>query len=70
MARRYTTRIYGAPYGRDGERGGETTAPLTLARNTLASGQRLDCFALRDEAQTTAIRRFERHSMDVYEVEL
>lgn len=68
---KYTTRYYGAPYGRDGERGESTTAPQRLAKETLNPGQRLDCFDPRDEAQTTAIRRYSADPQgNVTEIEL
>lgn len=55
-----STRYYGAPYGRDGERGKDTTgkSALGMARRTLCAGQRMDCYRVSDEAQTTPVRRF------------
>lgn len=55
---KYTTRLYGSPYGRDGERGEDTTAPLRTAKRVLHPGQRMDCFRASDDAQTTPIMRY------------
>jgi len=54
----YTTRLFGAPHGIDGERGEDTTAPARLARETLTPGQSMECFAPSDEDQKTPLRRY------------
>lgn len=57
---RYTTRYYGAPYGRDGERGEDVTPGTAMAhaRRRLCAGQRMDIFPPCDAAQqSTPIRR-------------
>ena len=67
---KYTTRLYGAPYGRDGERGEDTTNPDRAARLTRCAGQQMECFAMSDEAQTTAVREFRCDATGTYEASL
>lgn len=68
---KYTTRLYGAPYGIEGEQGGETTAPLSHAKRVLHAGQRMDCYRVSDRKQEQPVKRYVcGPTGDVYEVVL
>ena len=55
----YSTRLYGAPYGINGERGDETLRPSKTAARTLHPGQTMDVFdAINDPEQQRPIQRF------------
>lgn len=58
---RYTTKLFGAPYGMQGERGFDVTperTPLWSAQKQLHPGQHMDCFTLEDEEQAQPVMRF------------